>query len=97
LPATLDEVALLARFEDGSCSMGESCITAAGRRIERLSLVPPDTRPAPEALKAIAGSDLVVIGPGSLYTSLIPVLLVVGLVEAIAASHAQVALVMNLM
>ena len=97
LPATLDDVQLMARFEDGSCSMGESCITAAGRRIERLSLVPPDIRPGPAALEAIAGSDLVVIGPGSLYTSLIPVLLVTGVVEAIAASGAHVALVMNLM
>ena len=97
LPATLDDVQLMAQFEDGSCSMGESCITAAGRRIERLSLVPPEIRPAPQALEAMAGSELVVIGPGSLYTSLIPVLLVPGLAEAIAASGARVALVMNLM
>jgi len=97
LPATLDDVELLAEFADGSCSIGESCITAAGRRIQRVSLVPRLIRALPQALNAIAGSHLVVLGPGSLYTSLIPVLLVRGIVEAIANSGAKVVVVMNLM
>lgn len=97
LPATADEVDLLAEFADGSCAMGESCITAAGRTISRVSLVPPDVQALPQALTAIAGSDLVVIGPGSLYTSLLPTLLIRGISTAIAESGAKVILVMNLM
>ena len=97
LPATLDDVQLLAEFADGSRCMGESGITAARRRIRRVSLVPPGTRALPQALSAISGSDLVVIGPGSLYTSLIPVVLVRGIAHSIAESGARVALVMNLM
>ena len=97
LPATLDDVQLLAEFVDGSCSMGESRIAAVGRRIRRVSLVPRDTRALPQALHAIAGSHLVVLGPGSLYTSIIPVLLVKGMAQAIADSGARVAVVMNLM
>ncbi|HEX7965191.1 MAG TPA: uridine diphosphate-N-acetylglucosamine-binding protein YvcK [Gammaproteobacteria bacterium] len=97
LPATLDDVQLLAEFADGSCSMGESCITAAGRRIKRVSLVPRHIQALPQAVHAIAGSHLVVLGPGSLYTSLIPVLLVKGIAEAIADSGAKVVVVMNLM
>jgi uncharacterized cofD-like protein len=97
LPATLDDVQLLAEFADGSCSIGESNIAEAGRRIRRVSLVPRDIRPLPQAVNAIAGSHLVVLGPGSLYTSLIPILLVKGLAQAIADSGARVAVVMNLM
>jgi uncharacterized cofD-like protein len=97
LPATLDGVELMAEFVDGSCSIGESRITAAGRRIRRISLVPRHTRPLPQAIGAISGSHLVVLGPGSLYTSLMPVLLVPGMAEAIASSGAKVVVVMNLM
>lgn len=97
LPATLDGVQLLAEFADGSCSMGESRIGTLGRRIRRVSLVPDESRALPQALNAIAGSHLVVLGPGSLYTSLIPVLLVRGIVDAIAGSGAKVVVVMNLM
>lgn len=97
LPATLDEVQLLAEFADGSCGIGESNIVAMGRRIRRISLVPGHIRAFPRALNAISGSHLVVLGPGSLYTSLLPVLLVKGIAEAIADSGARVVLVMNLM
>ena len=97
LPATVDGVELQAEFMDGTTRVGESSITAAGRRIRRVSLVPEAIHALPQALEAIAGSDLVVIGPGSLYTSLIPVLLVKGIAGAIADSGARVALVMNLM
>jgi uncharacterized cofD-like protein len=97
LPATLDDGQLLAEFVDGSYSVGESNIAAAGRRIRRVSLVPRDIRALPQALHAITGSHLVVLGPGSLYTSLIPVLLAKGMAEAIADSGARVVVVMNLM
>lgn len=97
LPATADDVELRAEFADGSYAMGESCISSLGRSIHRVSLVPADVRALPEALDAITNADLVVIGPGSLYTSLLPTLLTGGMAEAIAESKAKVALVMNLM
>ena len=97
LPATTDGVELQAEFMDGSTRIGESSIAAARRRIRRISLVPEAIHALPQALEAIAGSDLVVIGPGSLYTSLIPVFLVKGIARAIADSGARVVLVMNLM
>jgi len=97
LPATADGVELQAEFMDGSTRIGESSIAAAGRRIRRVSLVPEAIQALPQAREAITRSDLVVIGPGSLYTSLIPVLLVKGIASAIAESDSRVALVMNLM
>jgi len=97
LPATLDDVRLAAEFTDRTRVEGESRIAAAGRTIRRVSLVPADVRALPEARDAIAAADLVLLGPGSLYTSVIPVLLVRGLAEAVATTRARVVLVMNLM
>jgi len=97
LPATLDDVRLVAEFTDESCVEGESRIAAAGRIIRRVGLSPADARAVPEARRAIADADLVVLGPGSLYTSVIPVLLVRELAAALAATPARVALVANLM
>lgn len=96
-PATADEVDLLAEFSDGSCTVGESSISAMGRSISRVSLVPPDARALPQAVDAIGAAELVVLGPGSLYTSLLPTLLVRDIVGAITESQARVVLVMNLM
>jgi len=97
LPATATNVHLVAELADGRTVPGESRIAAARGRIARIRLVPDDAVALPEARRAIAASDLVVIGPGSLYTSLIPVLLLRDLSDAIARSGARVALVMNLM
>jgi uncharacterized cofD-like protein len=97
LPATLERVTLSARFADGSRVAGESRIAAVRRPIRQVELVPRQARALPEALEAIRSADLVAIGPGSLYTSLIPVLLVQDLAVAIASSGARVILVMNLM
>jgi len=97
LPASLDDVRLLAEFTDGTSAEGESQIASARRLIKRVRLIPTTARALPEAREAIMGADLVVIGPGSLYTSLIPVLLLRDLSDAIARSGARVALVMNLM
>ena len=96
-PATLEDVRLLAEFSDGSWAEGESQIASARRRIRQVRLAPEDARALPQARAAIAAADVIVIGPGSLYTSLIPVLLVRELAEAIARSRARVVLVMNLM
>jgi uncharacterized cofD-like protein len=99
VPATGADVRLRAELEDGSQVEGESHIAAAaaGRRIRRVRLVPGDADALPEARAAIADADLVVIGPGSLYTSLIPVLLVRGIAREIERSGARVVVVMNLM
>jgi uncharacterized cofD-like protein len=97
LPATLDDIRLVAEFTDGSSVVGESRIASMRRPIHRVRLVPGWARAVPEARQAIESADVVVLGPGSLYTSIIPVLLVRELGHAIARSRARVVLVMNLM
>jgi uncharacterized cofD-like protein len=96
LPATAENVRLCAQFEDGSWVEGESRIGSGARTIRRVRLEPRDPDPLPQALEAARSADIVVIGPGSLYTSLMPVLLVRGLAEAVRQSRARVVLVMNL-
>jgi uncharacterized cofD-like protein len=97
LPATSEAVGLVAEFDDGSWVEGESRIATVGRRIRRVRLQPERAPALRQALEALAAADCIVIGPGSLYTSLVPVLLVEGMGEAIARSRARVVLVMNLM
>ena len=75
-------------FEDGSRVRGETRITASKGKIRELFLVPPDVEPLPQTLEAIAQADLITIGPGSLFTSLIPNLLVHGIADAIVNSNA---------
>lgn len=96
-PATTDDVRLAAEFADGTQIVGESRIAGVRRHIRCVRLLPADARALPQALEAIAQADLIVIGPGSLYTSLIPTLLVRGVARAIRESHSHVVLVMNLM
>ena len=96
-PATLEDVTLKAEFDDGKQVEGESRIALVRRPIRRVCLHPEGVRALPQALEAIAAADLVVIGPGSLYTSIIPVLLVKELADALVHSPARVVLVMNLM
>jgi uncharacterized cofD-like protein len=97
LPATREPIRLEAEFEDGTRVEGESRVAGVRRRIRRIRLQPAAAPALPQALEAIRRADCIVIGPGSLYTSLIPVLLTQGLVEAIADSGVRVVLVMNLM
>jgi len=96
-PATTSNIELEALFEDGSRVRGETKITASKGRIRELFLVPPDVGPMPQTLEAIAGADVITIGPGSLFTSLIPNLLVRGISEAIVASSATKVYICNLM
>lgn len=96
-PATNVDVTLSARMDDGSTVDGETSITASSRRIVELSLRPANATPLPETLEAIASADLITLGPGSLYTSLITNLLVQGIPEAIAASRATRVYIGNLM
>jgi uncharacterized cofD-like protein len=96
LPVSEDAVTLGAELDDGSRVLGESQVTRAARPITRLWLE-PDARPAAGVLEAIASADAVVLGPGSLYTSLVPNLLVEGVAEAIRRTGALRVVVCNLM
>lgn len=97
LPATSSNVQLEALMADGSCVSGETNITASDKRIVEVRMTPAHAQPLPETLEAIAAADVITIGPGSLFTSLIPNLLVRGIPEAIAASRAVKVFICNLM
>jgi uncharacterized cofD-like protein len=88
IPLTPSDIQLGARLDDGEMVWGESNITHKGRRIDRLFLRPADAPAYPEALEAIAQADMIVIGPGSLYTSVLPNLLVEDIREAVRAARA---------
>src|SRR6185503_11477125 len=96
-PSTTSNVQLDGWMDDGSRVRGETNITASKKRIVELRLVPHNAKPLPQTLDAIAAADLITIGPGSLFTSLVPNLLVHGIPEAIAASRATKIFVCNLM
>ena len=97
LPATLDDMKLAAEFEDGRIVHGESNIPEAHGKIKRLFTEPEHCKALPEAISAIKEADLIILGPGSLYTSVIPNLLVDGIVEAISQSKAKKIYVCNIM
>lgn len=97
LPATLDKAQLAATMEDGQVVIGESHITADARRIQRMSLDPDRVRPYELVLDAIADADLILLGPGSLFTSLIPNLLIEDIARAIEEARAEKVLIANLM
>ena len=96
-PATNSDVTLAARMDDGSLVHGETSITASPHRIVELMLLPPNAEPLPATLEAIANADLITLGPGSLYTSLVTNMLVRGIPEALAASKAIRVYIGNLM
>ncbi len=96
-PATVADVRLAAELTDGSIVQGETNIAKVGHRIKRLSLEPADCRPMPETLAAIESANIITIGPGSLFTSLLPPILVEGVSDAIARSNAVKVFVCNLM
>ena len=96
-PATMSDVHLAAELKDGSIVRGETNIGKLGAYIKRLYLEPRDCHPLPEALAAIYEADVITIGPGSLYTSLLPPILVRGVTEAIAESAAVKIFICNLM
>ncbi|MEQ1886015.1 MAG: uridine diphosphate-N-acetylglucosamine-binding protein YvcK [Bryobacteraceae bacterium] len=96
-PSTAANVRLEAVLADGSRVAGETKISRSKQRIEKVLLKPGGAKPLPETLKAIAEADLITLGPGSLFTSVIPNLLVDGIADAIAASPALKAYFVNLM
>jgi uncharacterized cofD-like protein len=96
-PATTASTTLVAHMDNGSVVRGETKITASKRRIVELTLDPPDPVPLPEALHAIHQADLITVGPGSLYTSLVTNLLVEGVSEAVAKARGLRVYICNLM
>ena len=96
LPATHDDVVLHAQLADGSEVQGETTVDAADQAIESVWVEPREARTTPGVLEAIEDADLVVIGPGSLYTSVVPNLVLPGVGEALARTRAKVILAANL-
>jgi uncharacterized cofD-like protein len=96
-PSTAENVTLEAQLADGRIVAGETKISGSRKPIHRIRLVPRRVRPVPEVLDAIREADLILIGPGSLYTSIIPNLLIDKVVEAIANSRATCIYISNLM
>jgi len=97
LPATLENVVLRARLSDGRVIRGQSRIARSPGSIERVMTSPPRPTPAPGVLRVLREADLIVLGPGSLFTSILPNLLVRGVTRAIVRSRAIRVLVGNLM
>ncbi|MDO8673959.1 MAG: YvcK family protein [Dehalococcoidia bacterium] len=95
LPSTLADVQLCARMEDEDVVQGESNITHSPQKIKRAFLEPADVQAHPDAIRAILDADLIVLGPGSLFTSILPNLLVDGIQKAIRASSAVKVYVCN--
>lgn len=96
-PATINDVRLVAELENGKLVYGETEITKSGGPIRRLRLEPEHCLPLPEALAAIRSADVITIGPGSLYTSILPNLLVARVAEAIGEAQAIKIFICNLM
>lgn len=101
LPVTLDDMKLMAQLDNGNVVEGESDIPEEAfkqkSKINRLMIVPEDAKPLEEALQAIKDADAIVMGPGSLYTSVIPNLLVKGIVSEIKKSSAYKIYISNVM
>src|SRR5271163_1147469 len=96
-PSTVSNVSLVATLEDGRKVHGETRITASRKPIKKLALTSRRVRPVPEAIEAITEADLILLGPGSLYTSILPNLLIPEIAAAIAKSKAPRAYIANLM
>ncbi|MBI4395249.1 MAG: uridine diphosphate-N-acetylglucosamine-binding protein YvcK, partial [Candidatus Omnitrophica bacterium] len=88
LPSTPDKVTLVGEFSDGTVAEGETIITEIRKPLKRISLRPANCRATEEALEAIQNADLVVMGPGSLYTSILPNLLLKDISSAVLESDA---------
>ncbi|MBQ5659534.1 MAG: YvcK family protein, partial [Peptococcaceae bacterium] len=97
LPVTDVPITLKAILDDDREIVGESCVSQADRPIMRLTIEPENVEPLAEALEAIREADAIVLGPGSLFTSIIPNLLVDGIVDAILQSKAMKFYVCNVM
>lgn len=97
IPSTNISPELAARMADNSIIVGESYIPEVGQKIEEMYLIPDDTVATPEAIEAIESSDVIVFGPGSLYTSIIPNLIPEGMKEAIIKARGIKVYISNIM
>ncbi|MGI6587244.1 MAG: gluconeogenesis factor YvcK family protein [Peptococcia bacterium] len=97
VPATYTDLRLGAELEDGTLLMGQSFITRTEKRIKKVFLEPAVCKPTPEALSAIREAEVIILGPGSLYTSVIPNLLIPGMVEEIKKASGLKIYVCNVM
>jgi uncharacterized cofD-like protein len=97
IPASGKKITLFAEYEDGTIVEGESRIPLAGKPIKRVFIEPANAKPIDNALSAVMEADLILLGPGSLYTSIIPNLLVPDLREAIVKSPAKKVFICNVM
>ena len=97
IPSTVYNVHLIAEYLDGTQTKGEAKIPNPQSRIKKLSLTPENARPTQHALDAIAQADVIILGPGSLYTSVIPNLIIEGMSEAVAKSSGFKIYVCNVM
>ncbi|WP_309091103.1 YvcK family protein [Domibacillus sp.] len=97
LPAANQSVVLHAEMEDGTIVSGESKIPYSGKKIRRVFLTPEHIEPLPETIRSIREADMIILGPGSLYTSILPNLLVPGIGEEVCASKAKKVYICNLM
>ena len=97
VPSTVDMVELVARFADGREVHGETALAADGAQCQRVRLDPPNPSAHPRALQAIARAEAIVMGPGSLFTSTLPPLLVPGIAEAVRAADVPRIYVCNLL
>ena len=97
LPSTMADVRLIAELENGAAIFGESLIGRSPIRIRKVAIFPESCDPLPETLQAIAEAGIITMGPGSLYTSLLPNLLVRGIPEAIRKSSATKIYIGNIM
>jgi uncharacterized cofD-like protein len=97
IPSTLDKVSLVAEYKDGTKTEGEASIPQKHTPIKKVYLKPQDSQGTPDAMRAIQEADVIVLGPGSLYTSIIPNLLVKDITEAIVQAKAKKVYVCNVM
>lgn len=97
LPATLEDVTLHGRGQSGRIYHGEVAVGTSGEALDELRLEPSEPAPFPAAVEALRTADLILLGPGSLYTSILPNLLIPGIRRAIHESGAPVVLLLNLM
>jgi len=97
VPSTLNNVSLVASFQDGSITEGEDKIPQVNLPIDKVFLKPTQSPATPEAVKAIEEAEVIVLGPGSLYTSIIPNLLIKEITDNIVASEAIKVYVCNIM
>ena len=97
LPATLQDVILRGRGVSGRIYEGESAVGTSGEKLEGLEIDPPAPPAFPQAMQALDAADLILLGPGSLYTSILPNLLIPGICQALRKARARTVLLLNLM